>query len=160
MAFKALLFLFVIPSGFHPDRPWKAMHSFPQTEEEMTGVGTERSYSVSSLLNHQGRQPQGSDHPGVDAKILWDKTPCPRRVALGRIQSHCDDKDICLESSDAPQGPCKCLPALPARQIFGERVIDVEACSGTIPSFVIEAAEVRVSKTRVTVDGKGQDVER
>jgi hypothetical protein len=56
------------------------------------------------------------------------------------------------------QSPTEGVPERRAVDVFFERVVDVVVLPGAFASFVLKAAEKRIGKPRMAMDGNSQDV--
>ena len=119
-------FLFVVAEGAFRRRIGKAVHSLPEAAEEIAGIGAQGANSVSPLLNHQGRQPEGADHPSIGPEVFGEKTPGSCRVALGCVQAQGNDQDVGLVSGNPSQSLGKGFSVLLSCNVLRERIVDVE----------------------------------
>lgn len=124
----------------------------------MSGVDPDGPRVITTFLNHQGWKIGLSDQSAQLLEVLVLQTPCAGRVSERGIQTETNNEIGRIKTDNAFQDARACLDIAAGGDRLREWIIVVEALSGAAALFILESAEIRISKPRMAVDRYGQHV--
>ena len=163
-SFKILaLYFLAIPN---PVQPFSAIRaaicgSRPgngQAVEKIFGIDPQGAAPITTFLDDQDGKSQLSDHTAIAFKISCSQGPGAGGISFGGVQAQCQNQKIGFKSVDALQGPGQRRAVFFPIHQLGQRQIQVETLAFTFAHIFREAGKIRVSETRMAVDGHRQHV--